>query len=209
VPGALLTLIDVRSFQLDGELKMKILLCSLLSLFVVSTQAHAENRWGVLAGINSANVRISDGTNSASGDSHTGLLAGVYGQFGLSEGFYFEPQLRYNGKGGGSATLSFLEIPLYAKYKIATGSQFVPVIFAGPALGYRFDATEGADAGLKSFDIAFDLGVGGEVAVNDQMNVGLSLAYSIGLLNQLETSIGDASVKNRGLNVYATASWAY
>jgi hypothetical protein len=189
---------------------MKTLLCSVLSLFLLVSQAHAENRWGVLAGADFAHVRVSTPAGSVSGDTHTGFMGGIFTQYGLSDGLYFEPQLRFNQRGGGDNSLNYLQLPLYLKYKFVEAGAFVPVVFVGPNVGYRVGSSldDAQDDLYKNFDLSADLGVGGEFAVAEGMNLGVSVAYSLGLLNIVEGAPSGSSVKNRGVEAYASLSWA-
>ena len=176
-------------------------------------------RVGVLAGVNFSNVHSSNGTTSENGDSQTGFLGGVFTQYQFSDGFYFEPQLRYAQKGAGAVDLDYLELPLYAKYKFMTGNAFMPHVFVGPTVAYRIGASAGGvsnDAvsdSFKSFDLSIDAGIGAEFAATESMNLGISAAYQFGLLNILDgaaqTASPNTTSKNRGFNLYATASWAY
>jgi len=203
--------------------EMKTLFLSVLSLLVVGTQAHAENRAGVLGGVNLAKF---SGDNDSS-DTHTGLLAGVFYQAEVAPAFYIEPQLRFNRRGGdvtgtlagqtGSAQtgLSYLDLPVYAKYKFNAGS-FAPFVFAGPNFGFKIGGTQKfvvngntiseADAdGVKTFDLGLDFGLGGEVALTEGLNLSISGSYSLGLLDIVDAG----TLKNRGIQVYAGLSWAY
>ncbi|RYZ95601.1 MAG: PorT family protein, partial [Proteobacteria bacterium] len=137
-----------------------------------------------------------------------------------------EPQLRFNQKGGslGSGTnndivLSYLDIPLYAKYKFVNSSGLVPFVFAGPSIGIKVGAKVAGVSGsavsdlFKTIDFTADLGVGGEYAINESMNVSLSGAYSLGFVDvtdgALSTQLNGATLKNRGFNLYAGLSWVY
>ena len=193
---------------------MKTLLCSVLSLFLLVSQAHAENRYGVLAGVNLAKLHASTPAGSDTSDTSTGFLGGVFAQYGISEGFYFEPQLRYNQRGGGNVNLDYLQIPLYAKYKFMTGSAFMPVVFIGPNVGFKIGSgIEGVSGSeitkAKTIDLSAEAGLGGEFALTDTMNLGVSAAYSLGLTNIVDNAAADSSTKNRGIEIYAGLSWMY
>jgi len=201
------------------------LIFSFIALLLLSPAAHATGRSGMLLGLNFSKIHGSDATHSQNSDGLTGLMIGSFYELPLSEAFSFEPQLRYIEKGGSdSATtnsdirLRYLEIPLYAKYKIPTGTAFTPYVFAGPALAFRTGATIAGLSGsavsklIRGFDLGIDLGLGGEMAVNETVALSLNAAYGLGLLqtlgDQLEAAASGASLKNRGFQLYAGFSFA-
>lgn len=212
---------------------MKTLLCGTLSLFLLATQAHAENRAGVLAGINIGKLANKTNTTSTTSDSRVGILGGVFYQLGLADGFYFEPQLRYASRGGkGAATssgvagisntaINYLEIPLYAKYKYNAGG-FMPFVFAGPNVAFKIGSnvdftsnngaislTGGKVTNVKAVDLAVDAGLGAEFALTDAMNLSVAGSYSLGLTNMLDNAAAGTTTKHRGIQAYAALSWAY
>lgn len=202
----------------------KILSAATMAL-LFTTAAHAENRIGVLAGID---VNKYSGEVASSG-SKTGFLGGVFGQYDYNGNLFGEAQLRFVTKGGdGSVTIngvtaessssaSWIEIPLYAKYKFGTESGFIPYAFAGPSLAFKVGSnsksynsvtnttTEG-DGNFNSFDLGLDLGVGAEYPVYGNLNASLSAAYNLGLLD-IDGSA--ASAQNRGFQFYAGISMPY
>ena len=200
----------------------KSLLCSVLGLFLAFSSAHAENRYGVLAGLNFSKPRVSTDADSGSADTSTVFMPGLFAQWQIQDGLYFEPQLRYNkvsGTIGADISLSYLEIPLYAKYKFALGLPVVPVVFAGPTVGFRVGADVGGLSGgavgdqFKSINVTADLGVGGEYALNEQLALGLSASYAFGLTELtdglLAQQLNGTSFKSRGLQLYLGLSSAF
>jgi opacity protein-like surface antigen len=201
---------------------------SVLALsFFAAGAAHAEYRGGVIAGLNVASLSgDSTTTNSA-----TNFLGGVYGEFGIQDGFYFAPQLRYNEQGGkvvaasgttaveAELSLKYLEIPLYVKYKYALDHGIAAFAFAGPNVGFKVGSSETARAviGGQTFErttsigspnalnLSLDAGIGAEYALNDKVNVNLSGAYSWGLTNVYD----NASFKTRAFQLYAGVSYLY
>lgn len=104
--------------------------------------AGAGPRFGVLLGVNSANIR-GDG---AAGDARTGLLVGATALWTISGGFGVQPELHFSQKGtkddiegiGGTLALSYLELPLHLRYTFGGGaSRIRPYLLGGPTLAYR------------------------------------------------------------------------
>jgi len=209
------TLREIRHMKIT-----KILSAATLAL-LFTTAAHAENRIGVLAGINSNKFNLDIGSS----DSKTGFVGGVFGQYDYNGNLFGEVQLRYNRKGGEITTLgsqastgaSWLEIPLYAKYKFGSERGFIPYVFAGPSIAFKVgssskvytaatNTTVEGDGNFNGVDLGLDLGLGAEYPIYGDFNLSLSAAYNIGLL---DVDSGASSANNRGLQVYAGVSLPY
>jgi hypothetical protein len=188
--------------------------------FLFTSAAHAENRIGVLAGID---VNKLSGEVASTGSS-TGFMGGVFGQYDYNGSLFGEVQLRYITKGGetssptteASTSADWLELPIYAKYKFVTQSGFMPYVFAGPALAVKLGSSaEGLDrnTGIRAegdgdfngFDLGLDFGVGAEYPIYGNFNLSLNAAYNLGLLDVIDTG----SAQNRGFQFYAGLSMPY
>lgn len=99
-------------------------------------------RFGVIVGVNSANIR-GDG---ARGDARTGFMIGATALWTLGGGFGFQPELHFSQKGtkdnieGIDATFAFsyLELPLHLRYSFGGNTSRVrPYLIGGPTVGYR------------------------------------------------------------------------
>jgi hypothetical protein len=199
---------------------VKTLLCSLLSLFLISAQAHAENRFGVVAGVNLAKLS-GDRLDGQSFGDKTGFVEGLMYQHGLNDELYLETQVRFLEKGGilggAKTSLGYLNVPLYAKYKFTTGSGFRPFVFIGPAVGVKVSAKVGsvqrqnARNRFGAFDLSADAGLGVDYAVSETINLSLNGAYNFGLLDVASdaqsAAIGGTAIRTQGINIYASASW--
>ncbi|MGZ3695358.1 MAG: porin family protein [Bdellovibrionota bacterium] len=197
---------------------MKYLLLLLLSL--APTLSHAEDRLGVIAGVNFAKVR---GVGNAV-DWQSYFLPGVYADFGLSEDLFLTPQIRYTRKGwsysqsylfDSNFAIKYLEVPLYVKYKFPGGNNFRPNLFIGPSfaakIGDSFTSTNQVTGvktttrnqanDLRSYDLAAEAGVGVEFMLSTDMVGSLNIAYSHGLVDLLPNDA--ANIKSQGIQVYA------
>ncbi|RZA05247.1 MAG: PorT family protein [Proteobacteria bacterium] len=190
--------------------------------FLFTSAAHAEDRFGVLAGID---INKLNGDVASTG-STTGFVGGLFAQRQYDGGLFGEVQLRYIEKGGSytngaiqtSASASYIEIPVYAKYKFGTESGFIPYVFGGPSFAVNINSsaealdtatnqrTSFSDGGFNTFDLGLDFGVGAEYAVKDGINVSLSAAYNLGLLDVIA---GAPNYTNRGFQFYAGVSMPY
>lgn len=199
---------------------MKTLLC-LFSFILLSAQAHAENRFGVVAGVNLAKLSGNGAVSQSFGDK-TGFIEGLTYQHGLGAGLYLETFLRYIQKGGmldatTKTTLGYLNIPVYAKYKMNDGAFFKPFVFGGPSFGIKTDAKIGNVKGarsreqFKAFDFSVDAGLGFDLAMSESIELSLSGAYNLGLINAAtgtrEAALAGRAIKNQGINIFASATW--
>lgn len=199
-------------------MKLKNILAAATLAFAFTTAAQAENRVGLLAGID---INKLSGEVASSG-SKTGFMGGVFGQYDYNGNLFGEGQLRFIRKGGQSNVLgietssaaTWLEIPVYAKYKVVTDPGFVPYAFAGPALAFKLGSSAdlynpatgtrtSGDGNFNSIDLGLDFGIGVEYPVYENYNASLSLAYNLGLL---DVDGGTGSAQNRGFQIYAGVS---
>lgn len=207
---------------------MRSMIFGLLALLAVldSSPARAEEiHYGVVGGVNFAHLYISPRISGVGTEPF--FVGGGFANIPLTEMFFFEPQLRYNKKGatvttyaGGVYTrttlaLQYVEAPLYFMFKAAP-SNFRMNFFIGPNIGIKvgdsFTATNlntGASAtasnilgsNVKGYDLALDLGLGGEFHLPGELMGRLSLAYSMGFVN-LDSTKGNV-VKSSGIQVMA------
>ena len=163
--------------------------------------AQSTVNFGIEGGVNFGNA--STEPNSVSFSSRTGIMVGALLEVGFSDVFYFQPEVRYTQKGAefsvssssGSGTITwkfdYIEIPLLMEAKFGQ-SEFKPLIFAGPNIGFNLSANvEGSGTGgsasadikdqLESIDFAMDFGAGGEYTINPTTALVASIRYSLGL----------------------------
>lgn len=147
--------------------------------------ASAQVQFGVKAGANIANLTGDDADGSKS---KFGLNAGAFVEIPVAEKFSVKPELVYSLQGAKGEddsdeklNLSYINIPVLAKYNIAEG------FFAetGPQIGFLVSAkakdgdddTDVKDA-FKSTDFSWALGLGYELpagfGINARYNFGLS-----------------------------------
>ena len=167
-----------------------------LTAITVTTLSYAQVQFGVKAGVNIATVTGS-GANSDNIPGKTSLInfnAGGLVSIPVSGSFSVQPELVYSGQGvkgsedGESETvnLSYLNVPILAKYMIASGFS----VEAGPQIGFLLSAkekvTEGSSSATttipntNSVDFSIAAGVSYLLSSN---NLGFDARYNIGLTN--------------------------
>jgi hypothetical protein len=174
-----------------------------LAVLISTTIASAQSplKIGVEGGVNFGNASTSP--TSVSFSSRTGLMAGALLEVYVSDVFYFQPEVLYAQKGAefsvssssGSGTLTwkfdYIEIPLLLEAKFGQ-SEFKPMIYGGPNIGFNVSATaegsNGSSSGsvdikdqVESIDFALDFGAGGEYAINPTTALIASIRYSLGI----------------------------
>lgn len=171
-----------------------------LSFFLAASfvGANAQVQFGVKAGANVANLIGSDADGSKA---KFGFNAGAFAEIPVAEKFSVKPELVYSLQGAkgeeegvdGKLNLSYINIPVLAKYNIAEG------FFAetGPQLGILASAkakvgdhSVDVKEGYKSIDFGWAFGLGYELAEG----FGFNARYNLGLSKLGEDS--DAKVKN-------------
>ena len=174
-----------------------------LALFFITTPARSQTpvNLGLEGGVNFGNASTSPSSISLS--SRTGVMAGALLEIGLSEALYLQPEVFYAQKGAefsvsspnGSGTITwkvdYIEIPILLEGKFGQ-SEFKPLIFAGPNIGFNLsanaEATNGTNTGsvdikdqIESMDFALDFGAGGEYMINSTTSFITTIRYSLGM----------------------------
>jgi hypothetical protein len=169
----------------------KAFLC--LAAIAVTTLSHAQVQFGVKAGVNIATATGS-GTDNANTTSLINFNAGGLVSIPVSAAFSVQPELVYSGQGvkgsqdGVSVTdnLTYINVPILAKYMIASGFS----VEAGPQIGFLLSAKEKATEGgvtqtatipnTNSVDFSIAAGVS---YLLSSSNLGFDARYNIGLTN--------------------------
>lgn len=177
--------------------KLLFSLCLLLSVGVVANQAQAQTGFGIRGGVNFANLNDTD----AELDSRTGLMAGVYFNFPITNSpVSIQPEVLYTQKGykiGDDAIkLDYIEVPVLAKFDFITDGAFTPNVYFGPSVGFNVSAED--EAGLIQGDIEdsvndteFGVVVGGGV---DFGRLDLGVRYGAGLTETFDGGEGKNGV---------------
>ncbi len=168
---------------------------------------------GMKAGINSSNLKISQGGLSVSGSSVAGFSGGFYLQKKLAPNFFIQPELLFEQGGTklsvqestGTITetmaLNYLNLPILAKYTFPNSGFSV---LGGPQIGYLLSAkatvavtgqpelTNSSDSSYKKVNLSFVIGA--EYAITPQFNI--SLRYFGGLTTIAKSEQGYDNMGN-------------
>jgi hypothetical protein len=176
----------------------------LVLLLFAATTSFAQTRFGIIAGLNLANI-----TGSDAGDDNAmkmGVHGGVIVDLGISDNFIIEPGVLFSMKGSQSSedsefkiNLNYIEIPILAKYKLESGLNF----FLGPYIGILMSATAepgGVDIkeAFETTDIGLKLGLGYEL----ESGLGFAAHYSMGFTSISKEILGETpSVNNTVIGI--------
>jgi hypothetical protein len=209
---------------------IKTTLVAVALLLAVTTNAQDDKpvTFGVKAGMNLSNV------SGGGFKSKIGFRGGVSLDFALAEDWYLLTGLNYSVQGAKTAdvvnlSMSYLQLPVHAGYKIAVSDNTKLVFHAGPYVGYAihskwkmgnssglnplaglFDTDDWADlikdvAGatmpkMKKFDFGLGLGVGAEFG-----KFGVDLGWDFGLVNIVDAGVGSG----KNMNAYLTVGYKF
>ncbi len=187
---------------------------SLAVVAVVALSASAQNiQLGIKGGLNASNL-----SNINDTEAKIGFNAGVTADYQLAESLYVLSGLEYTTKGAKfsvsgstqeySSTLSYLQLPIHAGYKMSIADNTRLVLHAGPYLAYALSAK--TKAGSEKTDIIdgmnrFDAGLGGGAKVElGKISVGLGVDYGLTTVNK-DTEGG----KNRNMNASLSVGYKF
>lgn len=174
---------------------------------------------GLRGGLNVSNIHLSVDNVGADLDSKIGYRFGVSADFGIVKSFYINTGLYYSAKGakadgydedfGGmemKMSPAYLEIPVYASYRINFAENSQLQINFGPYMAFGVNGkvkvgSEEVDffgddnAGGRRFDAGLGVGAGYTFS---HFYVGLD--YQFGLTNMADTD-GMGKITNKNLNI--------
>jgi hypothetical protein len=183
---------------------MKTMLALAVALLVSAGTATAQTTFGVKAGLNLANLSISEADDTFDPENRTGLVAGVFVTVRGSGIFAFQPEALISMQGAkftdgtdtGTAKIDYFQVPLLARI----GPSKVGIV-VGPSIGFRIKAKL-SGAGLSPEDEDFsdqikrmDLGLVAGVTA-DVGRLVLDGRYTWGLTNIEEEATADKT-KNK------------
>ncbi|PJE42219.1 MAG: hypothetical protein CUR32_05310 [Flavobacterium sp.] len=157
---------------------MKKIILTMAAVFAVSF-ANAQDKkggssdmkFGVKAGLNNSNY-----TGDADTDAATSFYVGGLVDFAVSEKFHVQPELLYSVEGADEDSMTFLRLPIMAKYYVADGFS----LQAGPEFAFKIAAeNELTDEFTKSLDYGLGIGAGYEL----ESGLFFDARYNLGLAN--------------------------
>lgn len=174
-----------------------------ITLFLLTsiTKLQAQDRsFGIKGGAAAYQISSDFGGVTSTSDPKIGFEAGFFGDFRISDILSIQLEAVYVRKGGeendetlgaGSATLSYVDVPLLLKIKAPLDGTVKPYIFGGGFAGYLLDAS--SDGGGESQDITEfveDINYGLKLGLG--ANIGRFLVdarYDMGLANLFTNDI--------------------
>ena len=181
-------------------MKKSVLLFVAVVAFSAASYAQGVN-FGIKAGVNIANQKMSFGSLSETGDALIGFHVGGFASIMFTEKFGLQPQLLYNAVGSKMEDTefksSYLSVPVMFRYQPIE----ILNIHAGPQFGFLLSSKVG-DEDFKDFSKSLDLGLGFGAGIDLPMGIGFSARYVLGLSNtwdveEVDEFFGeDLTVKN-------------
>lgn len=196
-----------------------LVIVALLAVFACS-QANAEFRFGVKAGLNVNKLSLSNVKENISTDNQCGFTAGVMTEFTVPIiGVGFDLSVMYAhmnselnlGDTEGTVGKNFLEIPLNLKYKVnipVINSIIRPMVYTGPVMSLKLDKSTFQNLKTKTVQMGWNIGLGLEFFKHLQLSGG----YTFGINNIIKKIPGLPTqnvIDLKAKNNYGTITLAY
>ena len=169
----------------------KILLLAVVTVLGFANVNAQEIKFGAKGGLNFATI---SGDNTEDVGLVTAFNFGVVSEIPLSEKFSFQPELMYSGQGydfeDNTVALSYLNVPLMAKYYVAIGLS----VEAGPQIGFLLAAKNEKTDVKDSFNTV-DFGVNFGVGYKLENGLNFGVRYNLGLTDI--NNVDNSSFKNK------------
>jgi len=168
---------------------MKKILLTVAAVFALGTASAQDMKFGAKAGYLNSNFGGDIDTDARSSFYIGGLV-----DFTISEKFHVQPELLYSMEGADNdeTDLSFVRIPVMAKYYVADGFN----IQAGPQFG--FVAGGGA---IKDSLKSFDYGLGFGAAYELESGLFFDARYNFGMANLSDVDGVDVNTTSFGIGL--------
>jgi hypothetical protein len=185
---------------------MKKILLTAAAVFAISFANAQDVKFGAKAGLNLSSLANAEGAKT-----QVGFHVGGYATISVSDKFAVQPELLYSAQGakfeGGSLNLSYINIPVMAKFNVADKFN----LEVGPQVGLLMSATQkfsggslDVKEGYKTMDFGLNFGAGYDVAEN--INVGLR--YCLGL-SQLEKELATGQTATKNTNIQLSLGYRF
>jgi hypothetical protein len=201
---------------MGGIMKKYYYLILVLAVLFCASTVMGQIQLGVVAGVNMANISVTDGPEDLSFKTRMGFAAGAVACIGINEMIAIQVEPTYMQKGAkveedgeelGTEKLDYVDIPILAKVSFGQANA-KPYILAGPALGILLSAKEESTDGesvdvkdnYKSIDFGINFGAGVGLLMGKN-TLFLEGQYGLGLANILDVS--DTKIKNKGIQIKA------
>ncbi|MCU4176503.1 porin family protein [Carboxylicivirga sp. N1Y90] len=198
----------------------------LVALLAIASSSFAQVKFGAKAGINIANLKITEVDYDPGLEYKVGLTIGAFAKYSVSEKFAIQPELLYSMKGAkinysegndynkGSIKTNYLSIPIIAKYYLSSGFN----LQAGPQMDFLLSAKTSYDSSIdghitsESYDFkdslkGIDFGLAVGLGYDLENGLGIEARYILGLSELNKNTEEDGSAKSKGFQI--TASYAF
>lgn len=168
---------------------MKKVILTIAAVFAFGAASAQEMKFGVKAGLNNSNY-----TGDAETDAATSFYVGGLVDFTVSEKFHVQPELLYSVEGGDNDSMTFLRLPIMAKFYIMEGLN----LQAGPELAFKIAAENDlTDEFSKSLDYGLGIGAGYELT----SGLFFDARYNLGLANISDVDVDGAEIGTASIQV--------
>jgi opacity protein-like surface antigen len=167
--------------------------------------------FGIKAGVNASTLAVDDSLLDTS--NIWGGVGGIFTGRNISDNVGIQLEALFSQRGAKDTStssetrlrLTYLDVPLTARFGSTTSNNMHFHAFTGPQLGIKLSAKakndfigveEDLDDEVKSWDFGWTLGAGVEMN-----NVSLDARYTLGLTNIDNSEFSDGSSKNRTFTV--------
>jgi hypothetical protein len=165
--------------------------------------ASAQIQFGVKAGVNLSNLKLSGGPSGITFSTRTDFCGGVLVSVPLFKSFSLQPEIVYSSQGASfndsnvnvKINYGYVNVPALFKYQHSSG------LFAetGPQIGFLLSAndkingeTSDAKNSTQTIDFSWIFGIGYRLP----LGLGIDARYNLGLTNISKNSAVDGTVKN-------------
>lgn len=133
-----------------------VLALAIAALAPQASAAESSINWGIKLGFSSGRVSLEGPLPTGWSGRYSLARAafGAYGAFNFGERFAIQPEILYFTAGGGGSypdsitqgmrrirfEYDYIEVPVLAKFRLMQGVRAIPVVFAGPSVGFLLKA---------------------------------------------------------------------
>ena len=186
--------------------KAKIIMLTLALTFAFGMSANAQVKFGVRAGANLVNMKMSDGIDNLKGNNRAGFYVGPTVKFklpvvglGVDASAVYDQRtsdVEYTNQQGGTSservTARAISIPINARYGVGLGSVAEIFAFAGPQFGFNLSKSKSLGANEWTWsgsNFSVNVGIGATIL----QHVEIKANYNIACGKTGEVSVWDAA----------------
>ena len=186
--------------------KAKIIMLTLALTFAFGMSANAQVKFGVRAGANLVNMKMSDGIDNLKGNNRAGFYVGPTVKFklpvvglGVDASAVYDQRtsdVEYTNQQGGTSservTARAISIPINARYGVGLGSVAEIFAFAGPQFGFNLSKSKFLGANEWTWsgsNFSVNVGIGATIL----QHVEIKANYNIACGKTGEVSVWDAA----------------